>query len=97
MVKKKKNKQTKTKKHKPCFSQFIKPTVKNVNHRCQISPQAKSNLLAALQNVSVTHRYDNTQSCFPTNRNHINKVVSRFSNIPIASPLNIADVPLQRY
>ena len=75
MVKKKQtSKQTKTnknkqkqKKNKSCFSQFIKPTVKNVNHRCRIALQVKPNLLAALQNVSMTHRYDNTQSYFPTN------------------------------
>ena len=45
-------------KKKTCFSQFIKPTVKNANFICRISPQAKPNLLAALQNVSVKHRYN---------------------------------------
>lgn len=34
------------KKKKTCFSQFIKPTVKNANLICRISPQAKPNLLA---------------------------------------------------
>ena len=76
------------KKKNTCFSQFIKPTVKNANFICRISPQAKPNLLAALQNVSVKQRYNNTQPCFPTNWHRIKEAVYGFPNIPTASPLN---------
>ena len=76
------------KKKKICFSQFIKPTVKNANLICRISPQKKTKSTGRLQNVSVKHRYNNTQPCFPTNCHHIEEAVYGFSNIPAASPLN---------
>ena len=76
------------KKKNTCFSQFIKPTVKNANLICRISPQKKTKSTGRLQNVSVKHRYNNTQPCFPTNWHHIKEAVYGFSNIPAASPLN---------
>ena len=48
----------------------------------------KTKSTGRLQNVSVKHRYNNTQPCFPTNWHHIKEAVYGFSNIPAASPLN---------
>ena len=48
----------------------------------------KTKSTGRLQNVSVKHRYNNTQPCFPTNWHHIEEAVYGFSNIPAASPLN---------
>ena len=48
----------------------------------------KTKSTGRLQNVSVKHRYNNTQPCFPTNWHHIKEAIYGFSNIPAASPLN---------